>query len=120
MYIYLILIAHYLGDYPLQDYAMFRYKDREIKQLMRHAGACTLVLLIFLLPYVIWFDVNIGSFFFFLLISFTSHMAIDRISSKINRGYYERMEFATFFNIIGLDQLVHYILLLGSYQLLCT
>ena len=109
--IILILIAHYIGDFIFQTSWMAENKSDDARALIAHVGVYSVTLLVFIclilnttepskvLPYVV---LN-GSF----------HCLVDVITSQFTKKLWNKKDYHNFFVVVGLDQLIHLITLIG-------
>lgn len=112
-----LLITHYIADFVCQTDWMATNKSKSKGPLFVHCLVYTLLFIpfaILALPvaYILWF----------LIFTFCLHMYIDSITSKITsrlsaQGKYGSKTIPNFgmFSVIGFDQLLHYLSLIGTY-----
>lgn len=106
MSLYLILaivVTHYIFDWVLQTQEMSLNKYKCNKALGRHVAVYTsgLVLLALFSPLSIWWALFNGFV----------HFWVDYTTSKMTHNYYEKGKMKSFWNTIGADQMIHYIIL---------
>jgi membrane-bound metal-dependent hydrolase YbcI (DUF457 family) len=109
-----ILTVHFLADFVFQSSKMATGKSKSLKWLSIHVGvygAVTLLSAVFIsfkvLSYgdvLIWWLGNVGL-----------HFIVDFFTSKITSRLWEQKNMRLFFVMIGFDQLLHSICLLGTY-----
>ncbi len=79
-FFYLLLLAHVVGDFPLQNDAIFRLKQKSMMGVVVHVAVFAAVALIILTPFlaqpVVWAAV--------LLLS-VAHLLLDRLKVKMTR-----------------------------------
>lgn len=130
--IIIILIGHYIADFIFQTEDLALGKSSSKSLLFIHSLMYS-VLMTFTIMGVIIVEVGILSLHFyelflllFFVITLILHFAVDFVTSKITKKLFEKQilytEFPNFgaFSIIGLDQLIHYMLLFLTYYLLLT
>lgn len=112
-----LLVTHWIADFVFQNDWMARNKSKDNMPLTVHA----LVYTAFFIPFAVIF-LNPAYIIWFLLFNFCLHWYIDYNTSKITsalgaQGKYGSNTFPNFgmFSIIGLDQLLHYLSLIGTY-----
>lgn len=99
------LTAHYICDFLLQRNDDTTNKNHSINSLINHT---------------IMYSITMGFFYFisssnnydyliFTITMFLTHTFIDFITSKIETYLYRKNNIKGFFNIVGIDQLLHYI-----------
>lgn len=101
--IYLILIAHLVGDFFFQTDKMATNKSTSNKWLASHIMAYTSCLLPFGLTYA--------------LVNGLTHYAVDYVSSRFTSYYYKKGDRHKFFGVIGIDQTVHVMILIATIPL---
>lgn len=113
-----ILISHWVSDFVCQTDYMARNKSKSNKALFIHCFVYTLGFI----PFAFIYLPSITNVFLFLIINLFLHMSIDYITSRItsklsSQGKYGSDTIPNFgmFSIIGLDQMLHYISLFGTY-----
>lgn len=112
--IILILFTHWLFDFFLQTREMGNNKSKSNYYLAQHVGIYSLGL--FFASFVIfpdksWVDIGI----FWIMINGASHFLTDYVTSRATSALYKEERFHEFFSVIGLDQMIHYITLFGTY-----
>lgn len=100
--ILLILLLHWLADFLLQSDWMALNKSHNSDALMAH----TTVYALCFLPF---FGTH------FALVTWATHTVTDAITSRVNAKLWQENQRHWFFVAVGLDQLIHYIMLLGTY-----
>lgn len=122
----IIFILHYIADFLCQSREIADKKGKDIKYLLLHGLDYTLVMTgilisIGLISTIISY--NIGYTWVQLLsfgvINGLLHTITDFISSKFTSKFYTKKSYHSFFNVIGLDQLIHTITLIITYNLIC-
>ena len=114
-----ILTVHFLADFVFQSSKMATEKSKSLKWLSIHVavyGLVTALSAIFIsIKFnnyqfgVIWLAVNVGL-----------HFIVDFFTSKITSHLWEQKNMHWFFVVIGFDQLLHNICLLGTFYILKT
>ena len=114
-HIYLILLGHFIGDFVLQTTWQARNKSKDWRALWVHSltYTCVIVLSVGWLPASL---VNIGGVVLFLAAVLTSHAALDAVSSRLNKKYFDSCQFGKFFYVLGCDQMLHYASMFALYQ----
>ena len=96
-----ILIAHFVGDFILQSEWMALNKSKRVLPLLAHGLVYSIALAI-ILQNPIYAGIQGGL-----------HIVVDFFTSKATRWLWEKHETRLFFVVIGLDQLIHQLCLLG-------
>jgi hypothetical protein len=125
-----LLIVHLIGDFILQDKRWAENKWNNDKELLRHVGMYILCWIVYFTfgnrllvtgnPYILVGVIK------FLSVTFISHFMIDFITSKIthyqaiNKNWGSSIPNLGFFTTIGIDQTLHYLQLLYSYDIFLT
>lgn len=119
--ILIILAWHFVADFIFQTRKMATRKSTSIRWLSEHVGIYSIISMFLfividlrsLMEYnpINWFK-HMGYFF---VITFITHWLTDFCTSRITTYYYKKRNFYAFFNVIGLDQLIHTCTLLLTY-----
>lgn len=109
----LLLTIHYLGDFVLQSDYMAINKSKSMKALLTHTGIYSLCFL--LVAFLILSPIQAIAFF---VATFWIHTAQDYITSRISAKLYREERRHDFFLCIGFDQLLHFVQLFMTYQIL--
>lgn len=115
--IIIILISHYISDYILQPRIMATKKSKNIYWLISHIIVYTCFLFLFI--YVGLFILTpISPFPFLLFVLFNGllHFITDFITSKLSAKFYKNKKEKMFYNILGLDQLIHILTLFITFN----
>ncbi len=108
-----ILIIHFLADFVFQSSQMATGKSKSVKWLSIHVGVYGLVTL--LSAFLI--SMKLDSFYYgfsWWMANVALHFVVDFFTSKITSRLWEQKNMRLFFVMIGLDQLLHNICLLGT------
>ncbi len=109
--IIIFLIGHWVGDYVLQTNAIAKEKSASFKWLLIHVAMYTAIISIcamIVLPREIWAG--------FIALNGLLHLLTDFVTGKL-RAIFSGSQ-RLYFIIIGLDQMIHSITLLGSVYIL--
>ena len=104
-----LLLMHFIFDWRLQSREIAENKSKSVKALLHHVKIYGCGLATFTICWqvsILWFVINLFV-----------HFATDYVSSKISSHLYKNKEFTQFWNMIGLDQLIHYATLFGTLAL---
>ena len=121
--IFIILIVHWIADFWLQTDKQAKGKSKNWRDLLSHTGNYSLVWFLIVLFFGI-FNKNqtteyyVYSTILFVLITFICHTITDYFTSRLNSKLWQKGEVHYFFVAIGGDQILHYIQLFLTYQLL--
>ena len=97
----LIVWAHAIGDFIFQTRWMAKNKSTSHRALAIHCG-------LYMIPlFVISWQ--------FALINGILHYPVDFFSSQLTSHYHKKNNESMFFNVIGIDQAIHFTFLLISY-----
>lgn len=118
--IFIILIIHWIADFWLQTDKQAKGKSKNWNDLLSHTITYSLVfgiVMLFLLPIT---KPNIGIYLpsIFFSITLICHTITDYFTSRLNSKLWQKGEVHYFFVAIGGDQILHYIQLFLTYQLL--
>jgi len=117
--ILILLFAHWIGDFMLQKEEWAVTKHNNFTNLQKHTAVYTLTISIFV---GIWMllqseiEFRLISLLLFMLVTSIVHTIIDFITSKITHRLYDKGNMHVFFIVIGLDQLLHYIILILTFN----
>lgn len=107
-----IVVCHFVFDFFLQTSEMSKNKSSSNEALSRHvmvysAGLLQMVMLNFSL---------ISEWgFLFIIINGAAHFITDWVTSRASSALYKEERYHEFFTVIGVDQMVHYITLFGTF-----
>lgn len=126
--IFTIIIVHYIADFIFQTDEMAINKSKSNLYLFRHVFIYTLVWLtgtiLFCIPQMNNFTTELWSIYvlkfviIFPLITFICHFITDYYTSRWSSYLYQKGERHNFFLVIGFDQILHYLQLFITYNLL--
>lgn len=106
----IILVTHWLADFCFQTRYQAVNKSKNIIALLRHIVTYSLC---FIVP--VTFLLGIKATLLFVAVTGILHFKIDYITSRIMRKLWTENEYYSFFVMLGLDQLLHYICLISAY-----
>lgn len=101
---YAILFAHFVGDFVLQSDWMARNKSKSWAALSWHILVYTLCFVPFGVVYAV--------------VNGLVHMAVDAVTSRMSSKLWQQGRVHDFFVVVGADQMIHVMTLLGTYELL--
>lgn len=111
----IILITHYIADFLFQNNWMAKNKSTNNFPLFVHVCVYTLIMLVLSL-YI--FDNKLNAWYFAIFNGFF-HYAVDFFTSKMSSYMYRNNKMGTnsipnfsFWSVIGLDQLLHTLILI--------
>lgn len=116
---YLILFAHWVGDFLCQSDWMAINKSKSFKALGLHVlvyTACLAGIFFVLDPFLIF--ESPWPILAFAGINGSFHFLIDAVTSRINSYLWQNEKRHAFFVMIGFDQLLHTALLLYTFEML--
>lgn len=102
--ILLILFLHFFGDFILQSTYMGQNKSKSNKVLGTHCFLYSLPLMV------------IG--WKFALINGVFHFLVDWVTSRMTSKLWAEQEVHWFFVVIGMDQMIHTMILFGTYLII--
>lgn len=115
--ILLIFVVHFLADFVFQSSKMATGKSKSLKWLSIHVGVYGLVSLITAIAISAKFGNYVYGFSWWIL-NVALHFAVDYVTSKLTSRLWEQKNMRLFFVMIGFDQLLHNMCLMGTYYLL--
>lgn len=101
----LLLALHLLGDFFLQSHWMAVNKSKDNRALAAH---CVMYGLVFVLPFGAVFAGTNAAL----------HFGVDFVTSRVTASLWQKQEWHWFFTVIGIDQFVHYVCLVGTHAAL--
>jgi len=107
-------LIHWLADFALQTHWQASNKSDDMFALLKHVATYSLVWLLFS---TIHFE-HFGTGVVFAVITFVTHFAIDLITSHIVKQCFDEGDYHNGFVVIGFDQILHYVQLILTYELL--
>lgn len=126
-----IIFAHWVSDFVLQTHWMATNKSKNWLALLSHVGTYTASLAVILLAVgaVIAasetgtvqnaiFVLAPGAFVAWVVLNGALHFVTDAITSRITGYFWAKGDAHNFFVIIGMDQMIHYFCLFGTFVLL--
>ena len=119
-----IIVIHWFADFVLQTEEMAQGKSKNWSDLLNHTMTYSLIWYvigtILIVVNLNWpfFDYPSWALTKFVVITFIAHTATDYYTSRVNSMLWEKKEVHNFFVSIGFDQVLHYIQLFLTYQLL--
>lgn len=119
--VFLILLAHWIADFVCQTDKMAKGKSSDWRQLVMHITAyVTAVNLIIptamfcmLMP-----PATVASVVLWGYLNGVMHLCVDAVTSRITSKLYAAGRIHDFFVVIGLDQFIHTVCLLGTWSLI--
>jgi hypothetical protein len=107
IYIILYIISvHFIADFLCQTDWMALNKSKNNYALGSHVGVYTIVLFL------------TSGWFIWAIVNGILHFITDYITSRITSKLWAEKKVRLFFNVIGLDQLIHYTCLFITYVIL--
>ena len=101
----LILITHFVADFVLQSDYVAKNKSKSNWVLLQHGT-------IYMIPFIIIISPLYG------LVNAILHIAVDYFTSRATGKLWAAGKTHDFFLVIGFDQLLHSLTLIGAYYLL--
>lgn len=110
-----ILAVHFLADFVFQTSAMATGKSKSLKWLSIHVGTYALVSLLSATYLALNYDITLALSWW--IVNVVLHFFTDLITSRISSRLWDQKNMRLFFVVIGADQLIHQICLLGTLTL---
>jgi hypothetical protein len=115
--IFTILIIHWIADFLCQTDKMAQGKSKNWGDLLRHTFTYSMIFGFFMC-FILPVESNIFLPTLFFLITFVAHTITDYFTSRLNSKLWAEGKVHWFFVSIGFDQILHYIQLFSTYQIL--
>lgn len=109
-----ILICHFIFDFFFQTDEMAKGKSKSNITLFEHSFVVAIGILLMAILNFQYFE-HTGLLVAFVVINWIAHFFTDYFSSRASSRLYADNQFHDFFGTIGLDQLVHYVTLFGTF-----
>jgi hypothetical protein len=109
-----ILTVHFVADFVFQSSQMAINKSKSIKWLSIHVGVYGLVSLLSTVA-VSRLILSWGDVLAWWALNVLLHFIVDFFTSKVTSKLWEQKNMRLFFTMIGFDQLLHNICLIGTY-----
>ena len=109
-----ILLVHFLADFCLQTNDQAIMKSTDLKHLQRHV-------LTYSLCWVLGAYCMLSSWLLalsFASITYVCHILTDFATSRIGNPFWEKKDYHTGFVVVGADQVLHYLQLIYTYEIL--
>lgn len=126
--IFIILIVHWIADFWLQTDKQAKGKSKNWKDLLSHTITYSIVWYFVIVFFAVWhnhfngysiqelgWSLWIG---LFPIVTFICHTITDYFTSRLNSKLWAEGKVHYFFVSIGFDQILHYVQLFLTYQLL--
>jgi hypothetical protein len=117
-----ILFFHWLFDFYFQTDEMAKNKSKCTDALMSHVAVYSIGLLFMLVLNGMFFlSDSVGTFLMsmgmvgFVVINTIAHFVTDWVTSRATSALYKEERYHDFFVVIGVDQMIHYITLFGTF-----
>lgn len=118
VFVAIMQVAHYLGDFTLQTDVMAVGKSKSNSVLLSHVGVYSLNLLLFGVIAVLLGLVTPQYIAFWVLLNGILHFCTDWLTSRASARFQAEGRTKDFWGMIGLDQMIHSLtLLLTTYHL---
>lgn len=119
--VFLILLSHWIADFVCQTDAMAKGKSSDWRQLVMHITAYTTVINLIILIVMFCMLMPPATIAMVILWGYLNgaiHFCVDAVTSRITSKLYSAGRIHDFFVVIGFDQLIHTICLLGTWLLI--
>ena len=107
VFLALMKVAHFAGDFPFQTDEMATRKSTSKTVLLSHVAVYTLCLLLFTTLAALMGLVSSQYLIFWVLLNGVLHFITDYATSKVTSRMHAQGRTHDFFGMIGLDQLIH-------------
>lgn len=107
--VFWLLLVHWLADFICQTDWMAKNKSSDTQALTAHVLLYTFILLLCGLP--LFFGMTA---FLWAAVNGCAHWLTDFVTSKITKKLWEQQRVHDFFVVVGLDQVLHYVVLFWS------
>lgn len=114
MWVFLfIMLVHWFSDFVLQTRHMATRKSEDNYYLWLHVSiySVSTIFFWFLLLLFTSTDINFIDMFISFVLIFSTHWVTDYFTSRLSSRFYKKEDYYNFFNVIGIDQWLHYLTL---------
>lgn len=109
-----ILLIHFLADFVLQTHWQATHKSTSWVALHYHVTSYSLT---WLMASWIWFE-KIHLALIFFIITYIFHFITDAITARLSKPFFNNKDYHNGFVVVGFDQVVHYIQLIFTFELI--
>jgi len=113
--LFYLMALHWLADFVLQSHWMATNKSKNNVALLAHVGTYTFVLFIGSILIM-----GLTTAVVFVTVNGLFHLMTDYITSRWSSALYAKNDYHNFFVVIGLDQYLHFAILLSTFMLVAT
>ena len=117
--IFAIIFIHWVSDFVLQTHWQATNKSKDNKALTMHVLTYSTVWLLIANVYSI-ITGHYAMLALFPIITFICHWITDYFTSRLNSKLWAKGDVHNFFVSVGFDQVLHYLQLFITYQILKT
>jgi hypothetical protein len=110
-----LLLGHWIGDYLLQTRRMANAKHRDLEMLLLHVLVYSAIMMTFVR--VACPGLATVPALAFVTMTAAAHAAVDALSSRLTHWSWGHAKEKLFFCVLGADQVLHVIAVLGVFQL---
>lgn len=107
-----IVTAHFVGDFILQNDWMAKGKSKRFLPLVSHVFVYSVAVSCILFAAAV---IPVSAILAFFAVNAILHLATDYVSSRISSKFFAKGETHNAFVVIGTDQLFHYYALFATY-----
>ena len=114
MWVFLfIMLVHWFSDFVLQTRHMVTRKSEDNYYLWLHVSiySVSTIFFWFLLLLFTSTDINFIDMFISFVLILSTHWVTDYFTSRLSSRFYKKEDYYNFFNVIGIDQWLHYLTL---------
>lgn len=119
MWVFLfIMLVHWFSDFVLQTRHMATRKSEDNYYLWLHVSiySVSTIFFWFLLLLLTSTDINFIDMFISFVLILSTHWVTDYFTSRLSSKFYKKEDYYNFFNVIGIDQWLHYLSLFLIYE----
>lgn len=109
-----ILFVHFVADFIMQSDEQAKGKSVSIYWLSEHVLTYSFIWFLFILG----FSKNLEQSVLFFVITFLTHFITDFITSRVGKRFWDKGDTHNGFIVIGFDQILHYVQLYLTFQIL--
>lgn len=112
MQFYLVMFAHWMGDFVLQTEWMAINKSKLWRALTAHVAMYSAVLAVLAFALAPSWQVALQ----FIGVNAALHFVTDAVTSRVSSYFWDKNDLRFFFVTLGLDQFLHFVALYATWR----
>ena len=112
--ILIVVAAHWVGDFVLQTQWMAENKSKSVAVLSTHVAVYTCVMMWAVATFTMTTSLRVEDVLAWVTLNGALHLIVDSVTSVASSHFWYKREYRKFFMVVGFDQCVHYVCLIGT------